>query len=218
MVVVDFVTRTVWFFWTWSLGMFAICRVMSSVHRVLGRARSRLELCLESVVGSHVSALWLHLWDSLATLPASLHLYRRWVIVQSSMPSALICLSASWVHLRIQSSQGSNLFLSSVCCRAFVCVSLLSSTLVSSALVSLVLVSSALVSSVLLSSRLLSVSLYVDCGEVVGLICVGSFAWRLAELRIILSICRWVRFKRFSNSSVIVHAALPYRTVGVTVP
>ena len=41
---------------------------------------------------------------------------------------------------------------------------------------------------------------------------------RRGELSIIRSICRCVRFKRFSSSTVRVHAALPYSTVGVTLP
>ena len=57
--------------------------------------------------------------------------------------------------------------------------------------------------------------------RVVCVVCVGvgvACVCRRGELRIMRSICRCVRFNRFSSSVVRVQVALPYSTVGVTLP
>ena len=69
----------------------------------------RLALCRESIVGSHCKACTVHLLAlSMATLRAHLHFRRLWSVVQSCMPRAVICDSASCVHRLIQSTHGSN--------------------------------------------------------------------------------------------------------------
>ena len=50
-----------------------------------------------------------------------------------------------------------------------------------------------------------------------GSVCVGPWCLR-GEPSIIRSICRCVRFKRFSSSTVSVQEVHAYNTVGVTVP
>ena len=82
--------------------------MISSAHRVSGRPRLRLASYLESKVGSQSKALNVHLSIvSVETRRAHLHFRRRCVETQFSMSSFTNRSSASCVHLRILSTQGS---------------------------------------------------------------------------------------------------------------
>ena len=81
---------------------------MSSVHRLLGRPVRRLACSCVSRVGSHRSAGVIQLSVvSVTSLRAHLHFLLLWVTTQSSRCSFFILASTSWVHRRIQSTQGS---------------------------------------------------------------------------------------------------------------
>ena len=86
-----------------------MCWKMSSVQRFCGLPVRRLALCRGSIVGSHCKACTVHLLaSSVATFRAHRHFRCLCSVVQSWMPRAVSCASASCVHRLIQSIHGSN--------------------------------------------------------------------------------------------------------------
>ena len=168
--------RSLYYLMCWVI---VVCSVSSCVYRQSSVSWDDLVsgVCVVSSVGSHSSAVRVQSREvsAVATLCAHAHLRRRCMAIQSSRLSFFIRASASCVHLRIQSTQGSKsvVSLSSLGCGGIVGVGGALSTSSSSS------------------------SVFAVVGGAVALL----MAMRLGACKIIRSICLCVRRNRFSNAS-----------------